>query len=71
MSRNLTLRKLDESDMMDAMHRTNPVAKYAFKKGNAAGVHATKQKNSRRQNRNEERLARRGIYEDYGQEVLV
>jgi len=44
------------------MHRTNPVAKYAYKKGNAAGAHAAKNRPTRHQNRQEERLAQRGIY---------
>jgi len=62
MSRGFTLRKLSESENLESMHRTNPVAKYAYKKGNAAGAHAAKNRPTRHQNRQEERLAQRGIY---------
>ena len=68
MGSNMTLKQLDISDMLEAMHRTNPVAKSAHKMGNAAGVHGLNSKDTRRsqrrQNRQEARLVARGVYDD-------
>jgi hypothetical protein len=49
------LRKFDMAEL-EGIHRTNPVAIHAFRKGNASGAHVKLQtKISRRQDREDER----------------
>jgi hypothetical protein len=58
----MTLRRLE---MIEAMHRTNPVAQAAFKRGNAAGAHVKNvNKISRQQTRIQEQKAQRGDYSE-------
>jgi len=59
------MRKLDEAERLEMMHRTNPVAAKAFKTGNAAGFHGKNEsKVARRETKRQEQLAARGIFED-------
>ena len=60
-----TTRMLDERDITEVMRVTNPIARFAFKQGNAAGAHSVnKVHNCRKQSRMEERNAKRGIYDE-------
>lgn len=59
-----TTRMLDERDIAEIMHKTNPIARFAFKQGNAAGAHVRdKNKDQRRQTKLEEKMANRGLYD--------
>jgi hypothetical protein len=65
MGRKWTEKRMDQVELMS--HMPSPVARAAFKTGNAAGVHGEGKnlsKINRHQTRNEERLANRGDYED-------